>query len=72
VIREAIRQLEVPGLVASRHGRGNYVREPYERDLNEVLPWSELLILITTLTFATLPVPTRMGVTARLRSSVKM
>src|ERR687890_1671294 len=27
VIREAIRQLEVSGLVESRHGGGNYVRE---------------------------------------------
>ena len=27
MIREAIRQLEVSGLVESRHGGGNYVRE---------------------------------------------
>src|SRR5215208_2647251 len=27
VIREAIRQLEVSGLIESRHGGGNYVRE---------------------------------------------
>src|SRR5919199_714686 len=27
VIREAIRQLEISGLVESRHGGGNYVRE---------------------------------------------
>ena len=52
VIREAIRQLEVSGLVESRHGGGNYVREvtvehlvaPIASVLNGMVPLLEELM----------------------------
>jgi GntR family transcriptional regulator, transcriptional repressor for pyruvate dehydrogenase complex len=52
VIREAIRQLEVSGLVESRHGGGNYVREvtvehlvaPIASVLNGMAPLREELM----------------------------
>jgi GntR family transcriptional repressor for pyruvate dehydrogenase complex len=52
VIREAIRQLEVSGLVESRHGGGNYVREitvehlvaPIASVLNGMVPLREELM----------------------------
>jgi GntR family transcriptional repressor for pyruvate dehydrogenase complex len=52
VIREAIRQLEVSGLVESRHGGGNYVREitvehlvaPIANVLNGMAPLREELM----------------------------
>lgn len=36
-VREAIRALEVIGLVESRHGGGNYIRENFEKSLFEPL-----------------------------------
>src|SRR5215204_3988729 len=52
VIREAIRQLEVSGLIESRHGGGNYVREvtvehlvaPIASVLNGMAPLREEVI----------------------------